>query len=128
MLIQLNFVQSFLRHSSEKDFIQRLTHEKWKEILLEDKDWTIYKGVKVKLFARDIGYGLVEVSKYETSKNKGRTFGGLKMKDKLEEEKPYIKCPYCKDQDQDQDFDLQGLKYHLLEGYCEVFNSTQGFL
>ena len=122
MLIQLNFVQSFLRHSSEKDFIQRLTHEKWKEILLEDKDWTIYKGVKVKLFARDIGYGVVEVSKYETSKNKGRIFGGLKMKDKLEEEeKLYIKCPFCKD----QDFDLMGLKYHLLEGYCEVFSHTE---
>jgi len=32
----------------------------------------------------------------------------------------YISCPFCKE----DDFDLIGLKGHLLNGRCEVFNLT----
>ena len=42
MFIRLNFIQSFKRHSTEKDFVQRMTREEWQKILLLDKDWTIY--------------------------------------------------------------------------------------
>jgi hypothetical protein len=31
-----------------------------------------------------------------------------------------MKCPFC----EDSDFDLIGLKHHILRGYCEVYNST----
>lgn len=69
------FTKSFIRHSTEKDYIQRMTHKRWRNILLADKDWTIYKEVKVKLFARNIGYSVVEVSKKPHSKNEGSIFG-----------------------------------------------------
>lgn len=29
----------------------------------------------------------------------------------------YIECPFCKE----KDFDLPGLKYHFVMGYCEVY-------
>jgi transcription elongation factor Elf1 len=32
----------------------------------------------------------------------------------------YFTCPFC----DDGDFDKVGLKHHLLNGYCETFNST----
>lgn len=32
-----------------------------------------------------------------------------------------ITCPFC----QDPDFDLPGLKAHLLRGHCEAFSSTE---
>ncbi len=32
----------------------------------------------------------------------------------------FISCPFCKE----DDFDLIGLKTHLLNGRCEVFNVT----
>lgn len=32
-----------------------------------------------------------------------------------------IKCPFCGE----RDFDLIGLKGHLLSGYCEIFESTE---
>lgn len=31
-----------------------------------------------------------------------------------------LACPFCTD----TDFDMPGLKHHLLRGYCEVFEST----
>lgn len=31
-----------------------------------------------------------------------------------------IICPFCKE----KGYDLIGLKYHLLQGYCKVFNSV----
>ena len=31
-----------------------------------------------------------------------------------------MKCPFCND----SDFDLIGLKHHILRGWCEVYNST----
>ena len=33
---------------------------------------------------------------------------------------PYIKCPFC----QEDDFDLPGLKHHLLM-YCEAYRNTE---
>ena len=33
----------------------------------------------------------------------------------------YIICPFCKE----TDFDLIGLKSHLLHGDCEIFNKTE---
>jgi len=33
-------------------------------------------------------------------------------------EEKFISCPFCKE----DDFDLEGLKGHLLNGYCEEFN------
>ncbi len=40
----------------------------------------------------------------------------------MDELKPvYIKCPFC----DEEDFDLPGLKSHLDNGDCEVFNSTE---
>jgi len=32
-----------------------------------------------------------------------------------------IKCPFCGE----DDFDLFGLKIHLLNGWCEIFNSIE---
>ena len=74
-VISDRLVKAFMRHSTERDYIQRMTHEMWRNVLLADKDWTVYKEVKVKLFARNIGYGVVEVSKKSHSKNEGSIFG-----------------------------------------------------
>ncbi len=35
----------------------------------------------------------------------------------------YIECPFCGE----KDFDLIGLKYHLVIGYCHIFNDTNSF-
>jgi hypothetical protein len=35
---------------------------------------------------------------------------------------PTLICPFCRD----TDFDDTGLKVHLTEGYCEVFNAVTG--
>lgn len=32
----------------------------------------------------------------------------------------YIKCPFCNE----DDFDLVGLKHHLISGHCEVYEVT----
>ena len=32
-----------------------------------------------------------------------------------------MNCPFCND----NDFDLIGLKHHLLSGYCNIFNDTK---
>jgi len=33
----------------------------------------------------------------------------------------YVTCPFCGE----DDFDLIGLKYHLISGYCEIYESTE---
>jgi len=33
----------------------------------------------------------------------------------------YVSCPFCGE----DDFDLIGLKYHLISGYCETYESTE---
>ena len=30
----------------------------------------------------------------------------------------YMECPFCKE----KDFDLPGLKYHFVMGYCEIYS------
>lgn len=34
----------------------------------------------------------------------------------------FIPCPFCKD----DDFDLIGLKEHLISGWCDEFNDIEG--
>lgn len=50
-------------HWTVKYFKQRMTTKEWKNILLEEKDTIIYHGLVVKLKAKKMGYGVVEVSK-----------------------------------------------------------------
>ena len=38
----------------------------------------------------------------------------------IDEQVKYVLCPFCGE----DDFDLVGLKYHLMVGYCAVFNET----
>ncbi|MCK4815454.1 hypothetical protein KA005_06775 [bacterium] len=45
-----------------EDHIQRLTCKEWKEVLLEYKDRIIVKGRVRQLVAKNLGYGVVEVS------------------------------------------------------------------
>jgi hypothetical protein len=42
---------------------QRMTKKEWKQILLEEKDKIIFKGIVTKLKADDLGCGVVEVYK-----------------------------------------------------------------
>ena len=37
------------------------------------------------------------------------------------EDDRYVICPFCKE----TDFDLVGLKSHLLHGDCDIFNKTE---
>lgn len=41
----------------------------------------------------------------------------------MSQNKVYYKCPFCND----DDFDLIGLKHHLLH-YCEIFQSLEEML
>ncbi len=34
----------------------------------------------------------------------------------------YLSCPWCGE----EDFDLYGLKLHILNGWCEKFNELKG--
>lgn len=57
---------SNIRHNSLwqiETFKQRMTYEEWKQLLLDKDDRLIYQGVLTQLVARDLGYGVVEVSK-----------------------------------------------------------------
>lgn len=45
------------------DFKQRMTRAEWKKILLKGREKIIYRGKVIALVAKDIGYGVVEVSK-----------------------------------------------------------------
>lgn len=43
------------------------------------------------------------------------------MSEDKEYKAEYVICPFCKE----GDFDLQGLKYHFLMGYCVQFEETE---
>ena len=34
---------------------------------------------------------------------------------------PCIQCPFCLD----NEYDIEGLKLHLVAGWCDVFNATE---
>ena len=51
------------RHWQLKDFKQRMITKDWKKLLMSYEDKIIYKGELIALIARNIGYGIVEVSK-----------------------------------------------------------------
>lgn len=38
----------------------------------------------------------------------------------MSEESPYFPCPFCRE----GDFDVIGLRGHLVNNYCEVYNTT----
>ena len=52
-----------LDHWKFENYVQRMTRKQWKEILLENNDTIIFHGKLRRLQAKNIGFGLVEVSK-----------------------------------------------------------------
>ncbi len=50
-------------HWRVPDYRQRITTKEWKKILLHDSDQIIFRGNPVPLKAKNLGYGVVEVSK-----------------------------------------------------------------
>jgi hypothetical protein len=50
-------------HWTSRDFVQRMTADEWREVLLTFGDQVMYKGHLVRLKATDLGYGVVEVRK-----------------------------------------------------------------
>lgn len=50
-------------HFTCPDFKQRMTTQDWKKILLANEDTIIYCGTRYNLFAKKIGFGVVEVQK-----------------------------------------------------------------
>lgn len=45
------------------DYKQRMEQNQWKKLLLHDDDKIIFRGNVVQLQAKNLGYGIVEVSK-----------------------------------------------------------------
>jgi len=41
-----------------------------------------------------------------------------------ESDTEYITCPFCGQ----EDFDLPGLKYHFIQGHCEIYNETENWI
>ena len=50
-------------HWTLPNFRQRMTKKQWRDILLNDQDKIIYKGLLCQLKAKDLGAGVVEVYK-----------------------------------------------------------------
>jgi len=50
-------------HWTCETYIQRMTTKQWKDILLHHEDQIVYKGNVIKLCAKKLGYGVVEVYK-----------------------------------------------------------------
>lgn len=50
-------------HWQRKDYKQRMTTKKWRQILLSNSDSIVFKGNKMSLKARSLGAGVYEVSK-----------------------------------------------------------------
>lgn len=62
-------------HYVIEDFKERFTTKEWKSLLLNDRDTIIVKGHVRKLKAKNIGCGVVEVSKMPLEKDLlGRTY------------------------------------------------------
>jgi hypothetical protein len=51
------------RHWTVEDYKQRLTTKQWKTILLNEDDKIIFKGRLRQLVAKNLGAGVVEISK-----------------------------------------------------------------
>ena len=50
-------------HSVMESYKERITVSQWREILLDERDTMIFKGTVRQLVAKNLGYGVVEVSK-----------------------------------------------------------------
>ena len=50
-------------HWKHRAFTQRMTTSQWKKILLASEDRIIFKGEIVALKAKNLGFGVVEISK-----------------------------------------------------------------
>lgn len=50
-------------HSVSEDYKQRVPVKMWRQILLENRDTIIFNGTVRQLVAKNLGYGVVEVSK-----------------------------------------------------------------
>ena len=50
-------------HWGLETYTQRMSAKEWREILLAEQDTVVFKGQVYKLIAKNIGYGLVDVSK-----------------------------------------------------------------
>jgi len=50
-------------HWTLEDYKERITTEQWKQILLNNDDKIIFKGHARQIQAKNLGYGVVEVSK-----------------------------------------------------------------
>lgn len=50
-------------HWTDANYKQRMTTKDWKQILLDNKDQITYCGFLTKLKAKNLGCGVVEVSK-----------------------------------------------------------------
>ena len=51
------------QHWVREEYRQRMTTKQWREILLDDDDSVIFKGLVRKLIGKSIGHGVVEVFK-----------------------------------------------------------------
>jgi len=52
-------------HWRRSDYKQRITAKHWRELLLNNDDHLIYNGHVTKLIGKNLGFGVVEVSKEE---------------------------------------------------------------
>jgi len=46
-----------------ESYTERITVSQWREVLLDERDTMIFKGNVRQLVAKNLGYGVVEVSK-----------------------------------------------------------------
>ena len=51
------------RHWTIGDFKERMTTKEWKELLINFQDKIIYKGKITKIIPKDLGAGVIEISK-----------------------------------------------------------------
>ena len=50
-------------HWTVENYRERMPASKWKKMLLDDEDTILYKGDLIRLKAKKLGYGVVEVYK-----------------------------------------------------------------
>lgn len=50
-------------HWRREGYTQRLTAKTWSKLLLEERDKIMFNGMARKLIAKNLGYGIVEISK-----------------------------------------------------------------
>ena len=51
------------QHWQYKDYKQRIKIRQWREMLLNEEDSIVFKGRCYNLVAKNLGYGVVEISK-----------------------------------------------------------------